>query len=164
MLVEARDIASVFGGDIALGRPVTQLSDLEKIVVEGLPFGAIENAFRIMSPAKSDKEMHVLLHVVFRPDESDRYDELRAAVDSFEPQSVKTNTRLRIAEGERAERLARIYALAFKAIGDRKLASKFLFSPHAMLGDATPLEKLETEIGAREVEDILAAAIFGLPT
>lgn len=63
------------------------------------------------------------------------------------------------------ERLTRIYyitEIANVAFGNKKLAQKFLNLPHPKLG-MTPLQKLETEWGGREVETILNSIIYGLP-
>jgi Protein of unknown function (DUF2384) len=61
-----------------------------------------------------------------------------------------------------ATRLAYVLSLAEDVFGDRKTALAFLKRRHAKLG-ATPLEKLETEWGGREVERLLLSAIHGLP-
>ena len=154
----------VFGGAKLLGRPVRQLSDLEKIVLEGMPFSAVENAFRVVSPGQSKDELHVMLHVVFHADDGKRYGDLQKALSKISAKKgIASSLRLETAEGERAERLARIYALALKAVGSKKAAGAFMFAPHKMLAGSTPLEKLETEVGAHEVERILAASIYGLP-
>jgi putative toxin-antitoxin system antitoxin component (TIGR02293 family) len=162
MSVEVRDIAVVLGGERTLGVPVHQLRDLEQIVKNGMPFAAIENVFRLVNPNTTENEMHALVHMVFRPGDKRRYNQLQKELASFEGALPTKGTRVKEDEGVRAERLARIYALAQKALGDNRLASEFLFKPHAMLENSSPASKLDTEIGAREVEYILNAAIYGL--
>jgi putative toxin-antitoxin system antitoxin component (TIGR02293 family) len=66
-------------------------------------------------------------------------------------------------ESERTERLARIYALADHVLGEAALARTFLATPHPELEGESPLDVLATEVGARQVEEILWAAYFGLP-
>lgn len=61
-----------------------------------------------------------------------------------------------------AARVAYALSLAEDIFGSRKAAADFLKRRHPLLG-ATPLEKLETEWGGREVERILQSAIHGLP-
>ncbi len=59
-------------------------------------------------------------------------------------------------------RVAYALSLAEDVFGSRKSATAFLKYPHPKLG-ATPLKKLETEWGGREVERILQSIIHGLP-
>jgi uncharacterized protein (DUF2384 family) len=62
-----------------------------------------------------------------------------------------------------ATRMFFIFNLAREAYGDEKLAKKFLTHKHRKLR-TTPLAKLETEWGGREVEKILNSMIYGLPS
>jgi putative toxin-antitoxin system antitoxin component (TIGR02293 family) len=166
MLVDAKDIAQVFGGTKALGTQVKELSDLEKLVRDGLPMAAVENAFRLVRPAASDSELHVLVHVVFNQNELKHFTRLknilRAQPSKSRPAKRVVQAKLASSESERAERLARVYALARFAFGDDELAGEFMFKPHPMLQKNTPLEKLTTEIGAHQVEIILNRAIHGI--
>lgn len=166
MLVDAKDIAQVFGGTKALGTQVKELSDLEKLVRDGLPMAAVENAFRLVRPSASDSELHILVHVVFNQNESKHFSRLK---NILRTQTGKSSTSKKLAhaklaseESERAERLARVYALARFAFGDDELAGEFMFKPHPMLQKKTPLEKLSTEVGAHQVELILNRAIHGI--
>ena len=65
-------------------------------------------------------------------------------------------------DNAKATRLAYLVSLAEDVFGSRKAAMTFMTRHHAKLG-ATPLEKLETEWGGREVERILQSVIHGLP-
>jgi putative toxin-antitoxin system antitoxin component (TIGR02293 family) len=159
MQVEVRDIAGVLGGDKVLGQPVRQLRDLEQIVKNGMPFAAIENVFRLVSPETKENELHALVHIVFKPGDKRRYNQLQREFSSV---AGDQSARVKEAEGVRAERLARIFALAQKALGDNNLASEFLFKPHALLENLSPAAKLDTEIGAKQVEYLLNAAIYGI--
>ncbi len=65
-------------------------------------------------------------------------------------------------ESDRIARVARIVALALETFGrDREDALTWLRSPHPLLSDEPPLERLDTEIGARAVEDVLNAIRYG---
>jgi putative toxin-antitoxin system antitoxin component (TIGR02293 family) len=66
-------------------------------------------------------------------------------------------------EGEKAERLARVVALAEEAFGSREDALDFLHTPHLELGGDRPLDAAQTELGARQVEEILWRMEHGLP-
>jgi uncharacterized protein (DUF2384 family) len=63
---------------------------------------------------------------------------------------------------EQQARIIYVFDLAKEAFGDVKLATKFMKSKHPKL-NATPLEKIDTEWGGREVERILNSMIYGLP-
>lgn len=65
-------------------------------------------------------------------------------------------------QNERATRLLYIMSLAKDAFGNEAMAKKFLMHKHPKL-KTTPLAKLETEWGGREVELILQSMIHGLP-
>lgn len=65
-------------------------------------------------------------------------------------------------QNERATRLFYIMSLAKDAFGSEAMAEKFLMHKHPKL-KTTPLAKLETEWGGREVELILHSMIHGLP-
>jgi putative toxin-antitoxin system antitoxin component (TIGR02293 family) len=71
--------------------------------------------------------------------------------------------RLRPEEGERLLRVATIIALALDVWGDEADAGAFLTSSHAMLGGAKPIERALSEMGARQVEQILYGMDLGLP-
>jgi len=71
--------------------------------------------------------------------------------------------RLSPAESERTERLARVIATAEYCLEDKELARQFLTSPHWNFSGKTPLETALTELGARQVEELLFGMAFGLP-
>lgn len=64
--------------------------------------------------------------------------------------------RLTPAESDRLWRVLHVDALARRAFGDDAEAARvWLTSPKALLGGETPLQRLDTEPGLREVEDML---------
>jgi putative toxin-antitoxin system antitoxin component (TIGR02293 family) len=72
-------------------------------------------------------------------------------------------TTLKPEEGERVERLARVMALAEDAFGSADDARRFLVTPHPELAGERPLETAQTELGARQVEEVLWRMEYGLP-
>lgn len=70
-------------------------------------------------------------------------------------------TALTVAEGDRAYRLARVADLAVEMIGDESKAKAWLHRPSAFLGERSPLESLETEIGTERVLGSLYAIGYG---
>jgi putative toxin-antitoxin system antitoxin component (TIGR02293 family) len=77
--------------------------------------------------------------------------------------TFKRRTRLKLHESEKTERLARVIALAELLWDDAEAALRFINAPHAELANRTPLECASTELGARQVEDVVMRAIYGLP-
>ena len=71
--------------------------------------------------------------------------------------------RLKPAESERVERVARVMALAEEVWESREDARQFLTTPHALLGGERPLDLAQSEFGARRVEDLLWRLEYSLP-
>jgi putative toxin-antitoxin system antitoxin component (TIGR02293 family) len=74
-------------------------------------------------------------------------------LDRFAP--VKSNARIKPAVSDRLYRAAKVVALAEEVLEDRGQALEWLAAKQAGLGNRIPFELLETEAGAREVEDEL---------
>ena len=77
--------------------------------------------------------------------------------------TFKRRKRLKLHESEKTERLARVIALSELLWDDPDAAQRFLSAPHPELGNRTPLDCAGTELGARQVEDVVTRAIYGLP-
>ena len=73
----------------------------------------------------------------------------------------KREKRLRPDESDRLFRLGRIAALAEDVLGTRQKATHWLHQPNRALGNAVPLRQLDTEPGARQVEDLLLRIAHG---
>ena len=67
----------------------------------------------------------------------------------------KAEGKLGPAESDRVIRFARLTGRAAEVLESEENARQWLTSPQFGLGGAVPLEYAETEIGAREVEDLL---------
>jgi putative toxin-antitoxin system antitoxin component (TIGR02293 family) len=70
--------------------------------------------------------------------------------------------RLDPAESDRVVRFARLLGRAVEVLESEENARKWLKSPQVGLGGAVPLEYAETEVGAREVEDLLGRIDYGV--
>ena len=77
--------------------------------------------------------------------------------------TYKRTRRLSPAAGERAERLARVTALAQQALGDADDARTWLTTPHPWRAERTPIETAATDLGTRLVERILHNIEYSLP-
>ncbi len=75
----------------------------------------------------------------------------------------KKARRLSPAESDRLLRATRIFGLAVDLFdGDRVAARQWLSAPQWALGDVPPIEYAQTEIGAREVEDLIGRLEHGV--
>lgn len=71
--------------------------------------------------------------------------------------------RLEPDESDRLVRLSRVFALALELFeGDVESARSWLSRPQPALGDATPLDMVRTEVGAREVEALIGGLEHGV--
>jgi putative toxin-antitoxin system antitoxin component (TIGR02293 family) len=74
----------------------------------------------------------------------------------------KRTGRLEPEESGRVLRLARLTGRAVEVLESKDNARAWLSSPQMGLGGAVPLDYAETEIGAREVEDLLGRIEYGV--
>jgi putative toxin-antitoxin system antitoxin component (TIGR02293 family) len=89
--------------------------------------------------------------------------ELASALD-LSPRSLQRRSRTgRLAryESDRLYRLARIVAIASEYLGDHKRAMHWLKHPNRALGGLAPVAAIDTEVGARQVENILGRIAYG---
>lgn len=69
--------------------------------------------------------------------------------------------RLSPQESDRLYRLTRIVALAKNLIGGDEAALRWLKTPNQALGGESPFGALDTELGARRVEEVLGRIAYG---
>jgi putative toxin-antitoxin system antitoxin component (TIGR02293 family) len=75
---------------------------------------------------------------------------------------LQANEALTSTESDRLVRIARITALAETVFGDRDKARRWLSKPKRLLAGTCPMEVLDTEAGARVVEEQLLRIDYGL--
>lgn len=144
-MIPAQQIAAILGGPEALGHPVNNLMDLDEVVAQGIPRGAFD-ALVDQLAARSDEVTRVSLRYRIVP---------RA--------TYQRARRLNQQHSETVERLARILVIIRALWGDDEAARGFLLSPHPELNGKTPLDAALTEIGGRQVEEIIERGMHGLP-
>jgi len=142
-MVRPESIADVMGGTAILGTRVRSIGDLEKTISRGLPKRALRFTVERVYSSTGD-----VRRVMFR----------------IVPEATfKRRVRLSHSESERTERLARVFAAAQQAWNDQEDAHDWLIKPHPELGRRTPLESAMTELGARQVEEVLDRLVYGGP-
>ena len=76
--------------------------------------------------------------------------------------SRKKRGRFSFEESERLYRIQRLFARAVEVFDDAEMARKWLKEKAYGLGELSPLEFAATEIGAREVENLLGRIEYGV--
>lgn len=142
-MTTTKRIIDNLGGPRALRGKVATLNDLRTKLREGLPYAA----FEILS-ARYDidtKEMTAIL-----------------AVPERTLARRKKERRFRADESDRLFRLSRVVAMAEEALGSREKATRWLHAPNRALGNEAPLGQVDTDLGARQVEDVLLRIAHGV--
>ena len=88
-----------------------------------------------------------------------------AAVTHLAPRTLtrrKKEGRFHVDESERVLRLGLLFTKAREVLRGRENARVWFTSPKRALGGKTPLEYADTELGAREVEDLLGRLEHGV--
>jgi putative toxin-antitoxin system antitoxin component (TIGR02293 family) len=138
-----RRIVDSLGGRRVLRRHPPSLDALRARLRKGLPYSALDAvAVRFgLTPA----ELVVLL--------------------ALAPRTLarrKAEQRLRANESDRLFRVTRIAALTEEVLGSAEKARRWLHDPNRALGNRAPLELLDTDLGVREVEDVLSRIAHGV--
>lgn len=142
MANELRAVVEELGGKQALGRTLASEDDMREAIRQGFPPAVVEELMRASGLTLK---------------------ELAAALD-LSPRSLqrrRRSGRLARYESDRLYRLARIIALANEFMGDHEKAVRWLKRPNRALGGITPVDALDTELGARQVENILGRIAYG---
>lgn len=142
--METQAIAEVLGGRRVLGRAVSKPDDLAQLIRRGLPAVTVTVLAEILHLGNSElgRKLGIPQRTLTR--------------------RLSHASRLTPAESDRTVRMARVYASAVEMIGDREKAIAWLGTPNRALGGDKPLDLLDTDLGARMVEDILGRIAYGV--
>ena len=125
-----------------MGRVPSTDRDLRQAIREGFPPAVVEALMRASSLTLK---------------------ELAGALD-LSPRSLqrrRRSARLARFESDRFYRLARIVALAEETVGSRSRAVLWLKRSNRAWEGSPPLDAIDTELGARQVENVLGRIAFG---
>jgi putative toxin-antitoxin system antitoxin component (TIGR02293 family) len=142
MLNELHAVEEQMGGEQVLGRTLRAETDLQAAIREGFPQQVVEEVMH--SAGITLNELAATLDLSIRS-----------------LQRRRGEGRLARFESDRLYRLARIVALAKYYLGDDQVATQWLKRSNRALGGKVPLESLDTEPGARAVENILGRIAYG---
>lgn len=142
--METQAIAEILGGRKVLGKAIKNSDDLAHLVRKGLPAGSVTALAEKLHVANSalSKTLGIPQRTLTR--------------------RLSKASLLTPAESDRTVRVARVYANAVDLIGDEENAIEWLGTPNRALGGERPLDRLDTDMGARMVEDILGRIAYGV--
>lgn len=142
-MIRAKYIAEALGGRKVLKADLGSTRALLRGVEAGLPYGSLEAL-------------------------TDRFGLNRADVAAalrLPPRTLarrKRERKLPADESDRLVRLARIAADAARVLGDERKAGSWLRDENIALGGERPIDLLNSDLGARQVEDVLGRIEFGV--
>jgi putative toxin-antitoxin system antitoxin component (TIGR02293 family) len=142
MVNELRAVVRELGGRSVLGRNLASQRELCEAIREGFPPAVVEELMQASGLTLK---------------------ELAESLD-LSPRSLqrrRRSGRLARFESDRLYRLARIIALAHQSLGDRESAARWLKRSNRALGGAAPITAMDTELGARQVENVLGRIAYG---
>jgi putative toxin-antitoxin system antitoxin component (TIGR02293 family) len=137
------DLLATLGGRRVLSGRVHDPEELRLRVRAGLPYAALESL-----QAGYGLDAHLLREVLDVP-----------------PRTLarrKNRRRFSPEESDRLFRLARIVTLTAETLGSKDSAREWLQSPNRALGGDVPLRRLDTDLGSRQVEELLGRIAHGI--
>jgi len=141
MANELRAVLRELGGKRALGRSLANDADLREAIREGFPHAVLQEVMRTSGLTLQ---------------------ELASALD-LSSRSLQRRRRGRLArfESDRLYRMARLLALARETLGEGSRATRWLKRTNRALGGLAPIAAIDTELGARQVENLLGRIAYG---
>lgn len=136
-------VLETLGGVRALrSQPATAVA-LRESVRRGLPYASLEAAAKRLGLGRAE-----VMKVV--------------GVPARTLARRKASRRLSPGESDRLYRLSRVAALAEEALGSTDKAKHWLHAPNRALGHEVPVALLDTDVGTRQVEDVLGRIAHGV--
>jgi putative toxin-antitoxin system antitoxin component (TIGR02293 family) len=141
-MLSTESLVEALGGRKVLKGRINNLDQLREAAKSGLPYASLETV--ILKLRLGREEAAAVLHL---------------------PQRTiarrKKEQKLQADESDRVLRLARIGAQASATLGNEEKAAKWLRRANRALGNRTPLELLDNDIGSRQVEEVLGRMEHG---
>jgi len=137
-MIAAEHVAEVMG----LRQPIHSLADLAAAVARGLPKSALRACVERVIDNRGEQR--------------------RLMFEIVPEATYKRRHHLKPEESERTERFGRVIATAEYVWDDREEAKRFMLTPHPALAGARPIDVARSELGARQVEELLWQVFHGL--
>jgi putative toxin-antitoxin system antitoxin component (TIGR02293 family) len=142
-MAHAAAIARFLGGEKVLKRRVSTLDQIREFVLEGLPYDSFDTLTKMLSLGTREAACALTI--------TGRTLVRRRKAKKFSAE-----------ESDRIVRLARITARAAEVLGSEEKARGWLRKPNRALGGAIPLFLAATDIGARQVEEVIERIEAGI--
>ncbi len=138
------EIVEVLGGAKTFTQPIRKADDLVEQVRAGLPASTVTMLATSLSMQRAQvaKRLNIPARTLSR--------------------RLATNSPLTQDESDRTLRMAHIVALANEVLGAEDKASHWMVNPNRALGGKRPFDQLDTELGARSVEEVLLRIAYGM--
>ena len=136
-------LVDLWGGSRTLGSKIDNELDLIPLLREGLPYTTLEHLMAQFGLSREDVQNVLLL-------------------PSRTMTRRKQQQRLSGGESDRLYRLSRIMAHAVDVFDDKAKAGAWMRRGNRALNGETPLSLLNTDIGARQVDDVLGRIEHGV--
>jgi putative toxin-antitoxin system antitoxin component (TIGR02293 family) len=135
-------LVEALGGRKVFKRRITRLDELRETVKAGLPYASLEALLGKFGLAREEAAaaLHLPRRTIARR---------------------KKERKLQADESDRLLRLARISALAASILGGEEKAAQWLRRANRALGNRTPLELMDSDIGTRQIEEVLGRIDHG---
>jgi putative toxin-antitoxin system antitoxin component (TIGR02293 family) len=134
---------ALLGGRHVLRRKVSSRADLIALLREGLPYASLEATMKVLGISRDQIATYL-------------------ALPGRTLARRRKERRLRPDESDRLFRLARIAAATLAVLGDAEKARRWLRKPNRALGGDAPLACMDTDVGTRQVEEILGRIEHGV--
>jgi len=142
-MATTEELVKVLGGRGVLKHRVRNIQELERLVQEGLPYRALEKVMERFGLELSETQRVLLMP-------------LRTL------SRRKAMARMKAVESDRLIRLARIGAHAVQVFGTDEKAATWLHRPIRALDNRAPLDLLRTDLGTKQVENVLGRIEHGV--
>lgn len=140
---ETKKVIELLGGSKVFSTKITDAGDLQRALRRGFPYAAFEAFLEVLEFRSRD--LADLLGVASRT-----------------LARRKTSKQLSPIESDRLYRVAYITCLASVVLGSLEKARAWLHQGNQALGGNSPVSFLDTEIGERQVEDLLNRINYGV--
>ena len=141
-MLHTEALVEVLGGKKVFKRRIVNVDQLRETVKAGLPYASLEALIGKFGLAR--EEAAAALHL---------------------PQRTiarrKKEQKLQADESDRLLRLARVGAQAAATLGGEEKAVQWLRRPNRALGNRAPLDLIDSDIGTRQVEEVLGRIEHG---
>jgi putative toxin-antitoxin system antitoxin component (TIGR02293 family) len=141
-MLHTEALVEALGGKKVFKRRIVNVDQLRETVKAGLPYASLEALIGKFGLAR--EEAAAALHLPHRT-----------------IARRKKEQKLQADESDRLLRLARVSAQASATLGSDEKAVRWLRRPNRALGNRAPLDLIDSDIGTRQVEEVLGRIEHG---